>query len=65
LPINGQSILQKNQRYQPQAGNLIQMRKVGTLIAKFIEIALQANRAQKFELGQRQCKSNQRHGKHR
>ncbi|WP_265936569.1 hypothetical protein [Acinetobacter sp. WCHAc010034] len=32
----------KNQRYQPQAGDLIQMRKVGTLIAKFIEIALQA-----------------------
>ncbi|MBL8322305.1 MAG: hypothetical protein JNJ93_08550 [Acinetobacter sp.] len=38
----GQPILQKNQRYQHPAGDLIKTRKVGTLIAKFIEIALQA-----------------------
>ncbi|WP_374573146.1 hypothetical protein [Acinetobacter sp.] len=53
----------KNKKYQPQAGNLIKTRKVGTLIAKFIEIVLQPNRAQKFALGK--DSANQRHGKHR
>ncbi|MEG2359567.1 hypothetical protein [Acinetobacter sp.] len=57
------SLLGKNKKYQPQAGNLIKTRKVGTLIAKFIEIVLQPNRAQKFALGK--DSANQRHGKYR